>query len=558
MNHFPKTLVSLLLCGALLSGLASCVIRPIASDPIETDGATQPVESESVTESAPESESIRWPGAHTVILSDDTATLDGEPVEIFDYTWHADPSVSHDEVKNAPAEYHTGTAPETEAIAYIDHDLPYYPALSEDAFTLINYDGEREWAAYYTDGEHDDYIFGTLPALGRSLPIDMMHTEEEAAANQVLHLTEAGTYVLTGTWNGQILVDLGDKDETFTDPDAKVTLILDGADISCSVAPGVVFYSAYECDNGWEDRTEHTADVDTSDAGAVVILADGSENTVTGTNVFRMLKTTYKDAESGDLTQKKMRKTDGAFYSYVTMNVCGEAEGTGSLTVNAGFEGMDSELHLSVNGGNLTINSGDDGMNVNEDNVSVISFNGGAVTINASLGEEGDGVDSNGFIRLTGGTIAVNGVTAPDSALDSEDGITYTGGTVIVDGEEQALTPGSVTREIGGGFGGMGGFDGRGGRDFGDLGQFGALAEDFDMKAFKEQVAALDDDATLDDVLALFGITADGGFPMQGGMGRPGGEGDFGDFAPDGMPGRMDGMTPPEMPDGGMTPPEMR
>ena len=226
----------------------------------------------------------------------------------------------------------------------------------------------------------------------------MMHSEDEAAENKVLHITQPGTYMLEGEWQGQIWVDLGDKDETFTDENAKVTLILNGVNINCSAAPGVVFYSEYECDNTWENSDSHTADVSTENAAVTVIIADGSENKVDGTNVFRMLKTKYKDEDSNDAVklQKKMRKTDAAFYSYVSMNIDGQTEGTGTLEINSGFEGLDSELHLSVNGGNITVNSQDDGINVNEDHVSVATFNGGSVTLNAALGAEGDGVDSNG------------------------------------------------------------------------------------------------------------------------------------------------------------------
>ena len=42
-----------------------------------------------------------------------------------------------------------------------------------------------------------------------------------------------------------------------------------------------------------------------------------------------------------------------AFYSYVTMNINAEPENTGKLTVDSGFEGLDSELHLALNGGNI-------------------------------------------------------------------------------------------------------------------------------------------------------------------------------------------------------------
>lgn len=476
----------------------------------------------------------------TVELNTDTASLDGEPVEVFDYTWHCDPSVSHNEDENAPAEYHTGTMPQTEAAVYIDRDLPYFPQLPEDGFRLVNYDGEQEWAYYYTDGEHEDFIFATLPKLGNALPSQMMHAESEAADQQVLHITQPGTYRLKGTWKGQILIDLGDEDETAADDKAKVTLIFDGADISCSVAPAVICRSAFECDNAGSD---YPVEFTTDNAGMTVILADGSENTVTGTNVFRMLKTKYKDDEAADeiKVQKKLRKTDGAFYSYVTMQINAESQGTGKLTVNAGFEGIDSEMHLAFNGGNITVNSQDDGINVNEDNVSIVSFNGGMLTINAALGAEGDGVDSNGFIELNGATLNINGIRVPDSALDSECGITYQAGTVVIDGEEQSYTPGEVFQESG--MNGASGQPQQGGMQPPDA----QRGQNFDLEAFKQAVAGLPEDATFEDVLALLGMDMmpQGGQPGEGQPQMPNGEQPEEQPPEGGMP---DVQQPPEKP----------
>lgn len=441
-----------------------------------------------------------YPDAQVIHLDTDKATMNGTNIEEFDYTWHCDPSVSHDEMEDAPAEYYTGTKPETDAAVYIDHELYYYPMLDANNFKLQNYDGEREWTYYYNDGVHDDYIFATLPSLGNELPTQMMHTEEEASANKVLHITKAGTYALSGEWDGQILIDLGDEDDTFDNPEAKVTILLNGVDITCTVAPAFVYKSAYECDNAWEDREKYSSDVDTSDAGANVVLVEDTVNNVSGTNVFRMLKTVYKDETATDevKVQKKMRKIDAAFYSYVSMNISGE----GTLNVTSGFEGLDSELHLSVNGGNININSQDDGINVNEDNVSVVAINGGKITINAAQGAEGDGIDSNGFIAINGGTLYVNGVTRPDSAMDSEDGVYYEAGNIFIDGEEQSYTKGSVFRETGM-TGGMGEKpEGQGFRDKPGM----PNDTDFDLKKFKEEVAELDEDATLGDVLELLGI----------------------------------------------------
>ncbi len=377
---------------------------------------------------------------HSIVLSSQetaegwthSATLDGEALSEYDYAWHADPTQAHEDVKNSPAEYYTGTEPGDEAV-YIAHDIIYYPELDESKFQLANYDGEMEWVYRYEAEGYEDYLFSTLPVLGNSLPTQMMHSEAEAWENAVLHITQPGTYELTGTWHGQIWIDLGDEDDVYADPTQKVTLILNGVDITCTVAPGVVFYSVYECDNAWEDAEDYSHTVDTTDAGANVVLADGSVNNVTGTNIFRILKTKFKDDDSTDAypAQKKSWKIDGSFYSYMSMNITGQDEGTGVLNITAGFEGLDSEHHLTINGGNVNIYSQDDGINVNEDGVSVLTVNGGNLHICAGLGTEGDGIDSNGFLVVNGGTVITMANPAADSGLDSDFGSFVNGGTVV-------------------------------------------------------------------------------------------------------------------------------
>lgn len=430
-------------------------------------------------------------------LNGDSATINSAKINESDYTWHVDPYIVHDEVKNAPAEYYTGTKSEEDI--YIDHDLQYYPILDLNDYELINYDGEREYAFYYQDGENDNYIFATLPNLNNDVITSMMHSEDEASMNKVLHITKGGEYEISGSFNGQIRFECSEEE--------KITVTFNNADINCTVAPGVVFASAYECGGEYSD------DFNIDDAGVRVILK--GNNTVSGNNIYRMLKNTYKT--DSDSVQKKVRKIDSPFYSYVSMII----EGDGSLTVNSNFEGMGSEMHLSFLSGNVTINSVDDGINVNEDNVSVVSFLGSNVTINHKNGSEGDGVDSNGYIVVDGGTLNINGVYSPDNALDSEDGITYKSGTVNIDGEEKELSPGSY-REINGnnqGFGHGGGF-GKGDMGQGKMERPEGMPEgfegrpddmfrpdnrEFDIKQFKEDVSGLSDDATIEDVLKLLG-----------------------------------------------------
>jgi len=120
----------------------------------------------------------------------------------------------------------------------------------------------------------------------------------------------------------------------------------------------------------------------------------------------------------------------------MTMNVDGEEEGSGILNINAENEGLDSELHLTINGGNINIRSGNDGINTNEDYVSVTTVNGGSITILVT-GEtgEGDGIDSNGWLVINGGkVIAAACANSQDAGIDSDLGIHINGGTVIASG----------------------------------------------------------------------------------------------------------------------------
>lgn len=276
-----------------------------------------------------------------------------------------------------------------------------------DGLVLLSHD-----IIYYED--RDTYDSGLPYGEGDA---EDRHTAEEAAAHTVVTITEPGAYRITGTLSaGQIRVDLGE--DAYSDPNAVVELILDNADITCTVAPAILFLNVYECDGDWSTETA-SATVDTSRAGAVVVLAEGSENSVNGSHVAKI----YKDKEG----EKKLWKQDAAFYSYMSMNIFG----TGTLDLTADNEGLGTELHLTINGGSINIRSQDDGINTNEDGVSVTAINGGSVHIIAGLGAEGDGIDSNGYLVINGGTVVSSAHPASDAGLDSDLGSYVNGGTVI-------------------------------------------------------------------------------------------------------------------------------
>ena len=240
---------------------------------------------------------------------------------------------------------------------------------------------------------------------------DLVVSKDSADAHTVIHITKPGNYAINGTLSlGQIAVDLGE--DAKTNPEAVVTLVLNNADITCEVAPAIIFYNAYECASV-ENASEI---VDTKTAGANVYIVDETINTLNGAYVYNVY--------------------DGALYSTVSMNVDGGKKNSGALYVNALCEGVCSEMHLTVNGGQMFVNSGNDGINTNYDGVSVTTINDGFVDVivNGATGE-GDGIDSNGWVVLNGGTVnaAACSISA-DAGIDADNGIIINGGEIVATG----------------------------------------------------------------------------------------------------------------------------
>lgn len=309
----------------------------------------------------------------------------------------------------------SGTAePETRIVLSDEQTTVDGTAIGTDSSAAV-YQGAE--IIYYKSGQDSSYGEGDASD---------EHSEEEAAAHTVITITQPGTYRISGTLScGQLAIDLGS--EAPDDPEAVVNLILDNASITCTVAPALIFYNVWE--SGDADAAMTTAmaqEVTNAATGANVILADGSVNNFTGSHVAKIYKTG---------TTKKLHKYDGTFYSKCSMTICGEEEESGVLNIIADNEGLDSELHLNINGGIINITSQDDGINTNEDYVSVTTINGGILNINAGNGSEGDGIDSNGYLIINGGEVysMANGTSA-DGGIDADCDILINGGTVVASG----------------------------------------------------------------------------------------------------------------------------
>ena len=226
---------------------------------------------------------------------------------------------------------------------------------------------------------------------------DDVPEELKELQNRVVTITDAGTYVFSGTATDvQIAVAAKETDE--------VRMVLNGVDITCQTAAAIQVYTAAD------PRTE-------GEYGVTIELAEGSENVVKGSH-------TKKTEEDGV-------KHDAAISSNISIGF----EGKGSLTVNGDNEGIEAKYgHLTFNGGNITINSHDDPLNASEDGVAVVTINDGYIfsSVTSDPQYEGDGLDSNGYIKINGGT-AIN-LAHPysmDSGIDSDRGSFINGGVVV-------------------------------------------------------------------------------------------------------------------------------
>ena len=218
-------------------------------------------------------------------------------------------------------------------------------------------------------------------------------------ANTIIHITKAGDYQFTGAMNDvQIRVSA---------PEQNVNVILNGVELNNHTAPAIYIEDAADAEKAGE-------------AGAIITLAEGSTNIINASHVAE-----YTDENGMEVD------CDGAISSNVSLLI----DGTGALQLTSDKEGIETQMHLTINDGTIQITSSDDALNASEDNVSAITINGGIVNCAIQNGEEGDGIDSNGYIYINGGFVVAQGhSTSMDSGLDADLGIIVNGGTVCATG----------------------------------------------------------------------------------------------------------------------------
>ncbi len=220
----------------------------------------------------------------------------------------------------------------------------------------------------------------------KSSDLDASYDESDATmvdlsslSGSTYSVTAGGTYILSGTYAGQILVEVDDAD--------KVQLVLAGATITCADGPAIYVIST--------DKL-------------ILTLADGTENTISD-------GVGYAQDEEG---------ADGALYSKSDVAI----NGSGSLTVNGNTaHGIVSKDELVITGGVIIVNSVKDGLRGKD----CVAICGGSITVNAGS----DGIYSSetdegkGYVAVDGGTITI---VASNDGIQAENDICITGGTVDI------------------------------------------------------------------------------------------------------------------------------
>lgn len=306
-------------------------------------------------------------------------------------------------------------------------------------------------------------------------------------------ITKAGTYLIQGTMDGNIIVDAKD--------DAKVRLILDNATIRCDAtaplyvknADKVFVTLAPDSENHLINTGEFEAIDDNNIDGAVFAKDDitfnglGSLEVVSkrghgivckdqlcitsGTYQITAAKKGLSGKDSVCIANGDFNINSGSTgiasnneddskkgFVYITGgNIHIEAENKGisaitsavlaggSVTVEKSKEGMEAKI-VEIAGGSHLFKATDDGINASTGNdgsgmpgknksntgdSAKVLISGG----NTEIIAQGDGIDSNGTLEVSGGVLLVSGSeTDWNSAIDYEYDAVITGGIVIAAG----------------------------------------------------------------------------------------------------------------------------
>ena len=297
----------------------------------------------------------------------------------------------------------------------------------------------------------------------------------------VLKIASGGSYSLSGSLEGHVLVETGKEDEVrlflngvqITSGGAYAIASVKGALLTVTTMPGTtnvltVTGAETEAEDGQELTEEQEADAALYVKNDLVLDGDGA------LCISSSVKAVHsKDTLTVNSGEYEIRSADDAFNGKdaVTVNggsfsiaIADTSEGKGitskgdvllndgAMEIEACSEGIEG-LTVAVNGGSWNITSEDDGINArekyegdderekemlsqqNNEKVRMI-FNGGTVTVNS----KGDGLDSNGSIEMNGGAVYVSGSANNGNAAVDMNGEALVNGGILLAAGAQGMT----------------------------------------------------------------------------------------------------------------------
>lgn len=222
-----------------------------------------------------------------------------------------------------------------------------------------------------------------------------------------LYIRAEGTYVFSGTLNGQLYVS--------TDKTKKVHLVFNGFTVNNDTLTPIL------CERG--DKVSIT-------------LADGTENFVNDNKADYVEGGQTPDGRNAGAIHAKMgltingtgSLTVNTVYRHGIVSNSNLRIVSGNITVNAKEEALRGKESVSIRGGDITVNSGDDGVKVNqadEEGQGFFAMEGGTLQITT----ETDGIDVIKNVRIVGGTLRIS---SRDDAIVTEGAVSIAGNPVIL------------------------------------------------------------------------------------------------------------------------------
>lgn len=213
-------------------------------------------------------------------------------------------------------------------------------------------------------------------------------TDGVTVEDGTLTITKAGTYKLSGEYQGQIKVETADSDA--------VRLVLDNANITNSSGAALNVVNADE---------------------VILYSASGTTNTI---------------SDGADYTATGEDDPDAVVYSKADMTIAGE----GALKVNGNHEdGIHTSDGLVIASGTLEVNAANTGIK-GKDYVDIL---GGTINVTAQqdgIKSTNDTDEGQGWTRLSNGTVTVN---AGDDGFKASRVVEISGGSLTVEQSDEGI-----------------------------------------------------------------------------------------------------------------------